>query len=133
MAAAQAPPSFNWLSHEQALGSGRALDKPVMLYFSAPWCYLCRKMGRLVFTDPKVAALMRRDFILVRVDISVEEEVKQRYAINQVPTTIFLDRQGRQVLRLTGYQDRSHLTRALGFVASGAYRTQDWDTFRDKP
>ncbi len=109
--------------------ASRASGRPVLVYFSAPWCYLCRKMQRLVFPDPAVSAMMGREFILAAVDVSQQERVKELYAITEVPTTIFLDTQGEPVLRLRGYLDRRSLTRAMRYVSQGQYRRMDWDAY----
>lgn len=130
LAAARGPMHMNWMSHAQMMAPGRRAERPVLIYFSAPWCYLCRKMQRLVFPDPKVSAMMSQDFDLVRVDISEEKKIAKAYNIKQVPTTIFMDAKGRPILRHTGYLDRKRLTLAMRFVTSGAYRTQDWDSYR---
>ncbi|MCF8033767.1 MAG: thioredoxin fold domain-containing protein [Desulfarculaceae bacterium] len=124
------PAPLKWMGPAQLTDPGRAAGRPALVYFSAPWCYLCRKMQRLVFPDPEVSAMMSREFDLVMVDISAAEKVAEQYAIKQVPTVIFLSPAGKQVLRLTGYLDRKRLTQAMRFVAGGAWRTQDWESFR---
>lgn len=129
-AGAQEPTPLKWRSHAQMMRPGRPAAPPVLIYFSAPWCYLCRKMQRLVFPDPTVSKLMNDKFELVMVDISVEDKVGEQYAIKQVPTTIFLSPAGKPVLRLTGYLDRKHLTKALNYVADGAYQSQDWPSYQ---
>ncbi|MCB2225815.1 MAG: thioredoxin fold domain-containing protein [Desulfarculaceae bacterium] len=131
-ATAQEPSLLKWQSHAAVMRPGRQVAKPVLIYFSAPWCYLCRKMQRLVFPDPAVSALMSSKFDLVMVDISEEEKVGEQYAIKQVPTMVFLSPAGKPVLRLTGYLDRKRLTQAMRFVADGAYQTQDWESYKDR-
>lgn len=129
--AADAGPA--WLGYDQAARLARQERKPIMLFFSAPWCYLCKKMRRLVFSDPELAGRLSEKAYAVAVDITREPRLGEVWAVKQVPTTIFLDPQGKPVLRLTGYQNRGAMDRALDFVAGGHYRRGDWEAFSARP
>lgn len=122
-----------WLGYEQAAGLARRTPRPIMLFFSAPWCYLCKKMQRQVFSDPRLAGHLQSRFYPVLVDITEQPRLAETYAIKQVPTTIFLDPQGKPALRLTGYQNRSALSRALRFVAGGHHHRTTWENFSPRP
>jgi len=129
--AADAGPA--WLGYAQAARLGRQDRRPIMLFFSAPWCYLCKKMRRLVFSDPELAGRLSEKAYAVAVDITREPRLGEVWAVKQVPTTIFLDPQGKPALRLTGYQNRSTLGRALDFVAGGHHRRTTWEAFSARP
>jgi thioredoxin:protein disulfide reductase len=76
---------------------------PVMLDFSADWCMPCREMDERVFSHPGVVEASRR-FHAIRVDLTdrnpERERVRQRFYVRGVPTVIFLDHLGREILSL---------------------------------
>lgn len=122
-----------WLGYERAAELARGQRRPLVLFFSAPWCYLCKKMQRQVFSDPELAGRLQKQAYPVLVDISKQPRLMEVYEIKQVPTTIFLDHHGKPVLRLTGYQNRAALGRALEFVAKGHHRRTTWEAFSARP
>lgn len=122
-----------WLGYEQAAELARQTPRPIVLFFSAPWCYLCKKMQRQVFSDPMLAGRMQKQSYPVLVDVTQEPRLMELYEIKQVPTTIFLDRNGNPVLRLTGYQNRAAMGRALMFVTMGHHHRMSWEVFSSQP
>ena len=51
--------------YEQGLAAARAEGKPVLIDFTGFGCVNCRKMEAAVWTDPRVADLLTKDYILV--------------------------------------------------------------------
>lgn len=124
---------LTWLGYDQAAELARRTPRPIMLFFSAPWCYLCKKMQRQVFSDPRLAGHLQSQFYPVLVDITEQPRLGEVYEIKQLPTTIFLESHGKPVLRLTGYQNRAALGRALEFVAGGHHHRTTWEDFSTRP
>ena len=63
----------------EAIEAARRADKPIFLsigYFS---CYWCHVMEREVFSDPKIAALMNRWFVNVKVDREERPDLDEVY------------------------------------------------------
>lgn len=54
-----------FLDYDEAMAAARAEGKPVLLDFSGYGCVNCRKMEAAVWTDPRVADKLRRQFVLV--------------------------------------------------------------------
>ncbi len=108
--------SLAWLTNEsEALTQARAQDKPVVVDFTAEWCLPCRELEVGVFARPEVAEVMQ-DFILVKIDLTREDEddslpaVKQRYGVATLPAVRLLD--------------------ARGAVIGGVDRLVSWQEFR---
>lgn len=61
-------------NYEEALQLARQQNKPVLIDFTGWACVNCRRMEEKVWTDPDVAAMMQKDFILV--SLYVDERQK---------------------------------------------------------
>ena len=51
--------------YEQGMAAARAEGKPVVIDFTGFGCVNCRKMEAAVWTDPRVADKLRKDFVLI--------------------------------------------------------------------
>ena len=72
----------------------RAEHKPVLLSLAAVWCHWCHVLDETTLSDPRVLALLDRDFIAVRVDADQRPDIEQRYILGGWPTVAFLDEEG---------------------------------------
>lgn len=79
---------------DTALEKAKAQKKEVMMIYSAPWCPECNYMKEVVFKDPKVAAYIRKRFILLNLDIQ-KDDLPKGFDYRGIPTFFFLDAKGR--------------------------------------
>jgi thioredoxin-related protein len=122
-----------WLSYQELRRAGPQADRPTLIFFSAPWCYLCKKMQRLVFADPRVGRALARGWLAAKVDVTAEPRLAEIYQVRDLPVSLILDRHGRPVLRLAGYLTVERLLAALGYVAGGFHRTQSFEQYLAAP
>ncbi len=100
---------IQWLDHDEKLvQSAMAQGKPIIIDFTADWCVPCRIMEQRTFTPPPVIAKARK-FLTLQVDLthSTRPETRslmERYHIKGVPTVIFLDRAGKEIVSLRFYE-----------------------------
>ena len=84
---------------EAALASGKAQDKPILVYFGAEWDTAAKKLEEVTFVDPEVRWLLRRDFVSIRVDTTDDEApllraLQERFKVVGDPTTVILASDG---------------------------------------
>jgi thiol:disulfide interchange protein len=100
----------------------KADRRPRLYLFTAEWCIPCRLLERDVFRDPAAAALIRKDFLPIKVldrarldgrNPPEVDALKQRFRVQFFPTMI-IDRPGggREVL-----VDYTEKRRVLQFLA----------------
>jgi len=81
----------------------------VMLYFSAPTCSVCHAL------KPKLLEAIDRnfkEFTIVTVDISVEQEIAAHFSVFAIPTVlVFLD--GKEFLRKSRHMSVDEVIREI--------------------
>ena len=85
----------HWRAWDPAVfADARAQHKPILLSLAAIWCHWCHVLDETTLSDPRVIALLNRDFLPVRVDADQHPEVERRYLLGGWPTVAFLTPQG---------------------------------------
>lgn len=131
-AAAQQNESIRWLSYAQTLEQAPKAGKPMFIFFRAPWCYICKKMQRLVFPDPQLSDYLGKRYLAVKVDVTKDKRVAEVYKVNYLPTYIILTEQGKPVMTLKGFLTSQQLLQALCFVADGHHEKMSFQTYKDR-
>lgn len=95
-------PGVTWMPYsEKLLEEANRLAKPVIIDFYADWCAPCRELDEVTFHDPEIVKQGKRDFIMVKVDLTrkgnpTHEKLLRQYGVKGVPTVVFLDNQGKE-------------------------------------
>ncbi|HUK82524.1 MAG TPA: cytochrome c biogenesis protein CcdA [Verrucomicrobiae bacterium] len=84
-------------------------DKPVLIDFAADWCIPCKEMDKRTFSDQRVIEKSKQ-FRMLKADLTQTgspevDALASQFKILGVPTTVFLDKNGREytTLRQVGY------------------------------
>ncbi|MGD8491786.1 MAG: DUF255 domain-containing protein, partial [Anaerolineae bacterium] len=83
---------YEW--DEESFELAEALELPVMLYITAPWCEPCHLMEETTLADRDIVTTINDDFIPIMVDADKRPDVDSRYNNGGWPTTAFLDPDG---------------------------------------
>lgn len=84
-------PQIEWRRWDPAaFAAAAAQDRPVLLHLAAAWCHWCRVMDETTYADPEVVAMIRAEFVPVRVDVDRHPHVRDRYLAGGWPTVAFL-------------------------------------------
>jgi thiol:disulfide interchange protein DsbD len=83
---------LHWHDQEPpALAEATASARQLLVDFRAEWCLPCKEMELKVFSDPAVAAELQKNFVLLKVDLTNEDDqpnagaIKAKYGVNTLP------------------------------------------------
>ena len=123
------------------LKTAKAEGKDLVVLYEQRGCIYCKKLHEVVFEKPEVVELIKKNFLVVQMDLWGNEQVTDldgdilsqenlavKWGVNATPTTIVLssDRpsagglQFAEAFRLPGYLEPFYYFTALDYMASGA-------------
>ena len=100
-----------------ALAEARKAHKGVLIDFSASWCPPCIAMKHEVWPDAEVARAINAGYVPVAVDADNSKGLTERYNVDNLPTVLLLDADGRVLKRNEGYLPASGVLRFLAETA----------------
>lgn len=109
--------------------------KQLVIFFHQASCPYCDKMRARVHPDPKVDAYFTKNFIMIESNIrgdlemvtpdgkeTTEKVFARKIRVRATPVFIFYDKQGKDVLRTTGYLDPQNFLLAGKYVVDQVYK-----------
>jgi thioredoxin-related protein len=128
---AQAQEVPEWFAETMLDARDEAADaakqgKRLMLYFWLEGCPYCQRMTSVTFRDPAVIERLKRSFVPVGVNVRgdrdlgwtdgatlTEKQLTAKLEVRGTPTIMFLDANGKIVLRRVGYVAPAEFARLL--------------------
>lgn len=94
-------------SFTEALVKARTENKLLFVDVYTSWCGPCKRMSQETFTQTKLGNYFNRNFINYKQDGEKNDgpELMKKFDITTVPTFLFLDGDGKLVLKLHGFHD----------------------------
>ena len=77
-----------YTSYEEGMAAAKAQGKPVMIDFTGFGCVNCRKMEAAVWTDPTVADLLTKDFVLISLYVDDKTPLTEPYEVKDAQGNI---------------------------------------------
>ena len=128
----EAPAWFkeSFLEFEEDVREAADAGRRVMLYFHQAGCPYCAKLVEENFTDPETVDYVRKHFDGIAINMWGDREVvtvggcaftektfSEALRVQYTPTVLFLNEQGKVILRLNGYYPPQKFKLALRYAA----------------
>jgi thioredoxin-related protein len=126
-------PEVQWLEYGEALSRAKRENKHVIVDFYTNWCGWCRRMDHDTYGDSAVAAYLRDNFVLSKVNAESPKrfkvgdstksgiELAREFGVSSFPITWFMRPDGTKIDKLMGYQPPGPFRNVLVFVHERRY------------
>jgi thioredoxin-related protein len=95
---------MNWLTNlEQAKEESVKTHKPILLQFEMDGCGGCKKLNATTYKDLKVIDEMNEWFVLLKLDLIKDREIRKSLGAYWTPAMYFLDQNGNSYFHFNGY------------------------------
>lgn len=127
------PILFQDISYVQARKVAKEQEKYIFIDFYADWCGPCKMMEKFVFTEPKVAEYMNKNYIALRVDVeSQEADLIRQLKIEALPTMMFYAPSGKTLHRQEGTLDLENFLKLATQMVNLDDYTKDYQKNNEK-
>jgi len=140
---AEPPPGYAFMRYDDGLRQAAADNKRVFVYFGRYGCGFCDKTNKVGFADPAVKKAYSSNYVLVyvnsesmdRLTLPSGERITEMQLGEQLntlgtPVFFFLEPDGKQILKVYGYQDPKRLLNMDSYIQSGNYDKVSFSDFK---
>ena len=109
------PDYFEKVTVAEAMHKAGENGKLYFVDFYADWCTPCKWMDQTVFSDERIAAALKANYVPIKVNIDDLEgfEMKEKYQIKTLPTMLIFNSKGKMVERIEETLDTKELLEVL--------------------
>lgn len=142
-----------WVSWEEAVALSKTETNPKKIFVDVytDWCGWCKKMDKDTFQNPDVAAYMKENFYMVKMDAEGKEPIEYdgktfkfvpqgRRGYHELaaallqgkmsyPTVIFLDEERKMLSPVPGYQKVKPFLQIAKYFGENIYKDKDWKSY----
>lgn len=87
----------------QAINDAKTENKKILLIFDQDNCYYCDLFKEDTLSNSEVQEILNKNYIVVDIDINKEGSIASKYKIYGTPSTIFLNKNTKELHRIEGY------------------------------
>ena len=89
---------------EPSLLLAKTEGKPLFVYARSQYCGACKLFESESFTNETVIEKLKKNFILVSIDVDNQKNETRNFRIRATPTEIYLDSNGTEIKKILGYR-----------------------------
>jgi thioredoxin-related protein len=136
-ARAEPPEKYPFVSYDQGLRLAKQQNKPIFLYMGRLGCGWCDKTNKETFSNENLRKLYTENYVLVYADTEsgkrlklpsgeriTEMDLASRFKIFATPVFIYLDADGKEIMKIPGYKTVNDFLDYDRYVRGGYYKTQ---------
>ncbi len=95
---------------EKGMELAKKENKFIIIDNYADWCVACKELEKFTFPKKEVQKILKKNFIAVKLDFTEKndknEKIKKKLGILGLPTIIFMNKEGKEIDRFSGFLDK---------------------------
>ncbi len=152
---AQDTSAVKWYTWEEAVALHKKRPKKIFVDTYTAWCGWCKRMDKVTFTNPEVAAYLNKHFYPVKLDAEQRADIHFNGEVFKFvetsngkgvhtlayslldgrmsyPSMVYLNEKFERIMISPGYKEAPDLLKELRFAAEEAYKTTTWEEYRNR-
>ncbi len=134
MVSAVFPAELKWQNWKNGIAAATATKKPAIVDFYTDWCKWCKVMDEKTFNEPKVKAMLAKNFVTIRINPETSKEVikydnktfkpmefSQAVGVQGFPALLMIDKKGKMITLIPGYIPAESFIQMLQYVKDECY------------
>lgn len=135
--------NLKWHDFNEGIELAQKQKKYILVDFYTDWCGWCKKMDKDTYTNPAVVQILKKNFILIKVNAEdaaksakykqynvTYPELSQGFGVTGFPATVFLNAQADYVTLVPGYLPADEMTTILKFIHTTAFEKMTYPDFK---
>jgi uncharacterized protein YyaL (SSP411 family) len=119
LAAATAKTAIQWEEwSEEAFARAKRENRLILLDLEAVWCHWCHVMEETTYHDAKVAQVIGKHYIALKVDQDARPDLSRRYDEYGWPATVVFAPDGTEIVKRRGYIPPERMGRLLEAIVA---------------
>ncbi len=110
------PETIRWLKFNDGLARSKQAGKPLVIYFYSDTCPACAEMKKSTWKDTRVVTALNNQYIPVKVNVDSERQIAAMYKVYYLPTTWFIQPDGKPFGNRSGYIPPDMFLKILSFL-----------------
>jgi thioredoxin-related protein len=113
---------------EDVKAKAKAENKYLFVDCYTEWCGFCKMLDKNTFSNAKVAEIMNKNFVSVKIDMEKDYGINlcMKYRVNGFPTALVFNPEGQLVYRIMGYAEPAQylelINKALDPATQSGYK-----------
>ncbi|MFH0920117.1 MAG: thioredoxin fold domain-containing protein [Fibrobacterota bacterium] len=126
--------NVKWNGFVDGIARVKKQSKPAVIDFYTEWCGWCKKMDATTYSDTKVAGLLAKKFVCIKLNPETSKETisydgktftpmefSQAVGVQGFPATAFMDKKGKLITLLPGFVPAETFYQILTYINDECY------------
>jgi thioredoxin-related protein len=109
--------NIRWVDFNLGQAQSKQTGKVMVIYFFSKTCPACAQMEKTTWKDSRVVEALNTRYIPVKVDVDEERQIAGLYKVYYLPTTWFIEPDGKPFGNRSGYIPADLLLKIFSFLS----------------
>ncbi|WP_340202687.1 thioredoxin family protein [Ascidiimonas sp. W6] len=145
--------AIEWMSWEEAITKSKTDKNPKKIFVDVytDWCGWCKRMDAVTFNNPEVAAYMKSNFYMVKLNAEQKQDIVYnnrtfKYVASgrrgyhelaaqllkgklSYPSVVFLDEKVKIVTVVPGFRQPNEFLKVANYVGENIFKNTSWQEY----